>query len=318
MTSRTMNIRPRMDRQVSCIAVVMLSLVAAAAATPLASPSKPVPTHADIAYGPHAHQLLDIYLPTPGAKPCPVLLWFGGIWKPAKHAPDPGRFLSAGCAVVAVETRTLTDGMTEKANPPVSYVMNDACRAVQFVRLNATRWNLNPDRIAVGGSSQGALPALYVTCAGERADSKSGDPVERVSTRVVCAGAHRSQPCIDPKRMQDWVPGVQWGAPALGCSFEESLKRREELLPILQAWSPDWLLHKGAPPIYFENNWGLTRPADIKEMDYKVHSPAWALGFQKLARETGVTCYVQYPDQPTEQYNDIWDFFLQQMKSADP
>ena len=134
MTSRTMNIRPRMDRQVSCIAVVMLSLVAAAAATPLASPSKPVPTHADIAYGPHAHQLLDIYLPTPGAKPCPVLLWFGGIWKPAKHAPDPGRFLSAGCAVVAVETRTLTDGMTEKANPPVSYVMNDACRAVQFAR----------------------------------------------------------------------------------------------------------------------------------------------------------------------------------------
>jgi hypothetical protein len=114
------------------------------------------------------------------------------------------------------------------------------------------------------------------------------------------------------------VPGVQWGAPALGCNFEESLKRREELLPLIKTWSPDWLLHRGTPPVYFENNWGLTRPADIKEMDYKVHSPAWGLGFQKLAQEACVTCLVKYPDHPTETYRDIWDFFVQHLKSAAP
>jgi len=118
--------------------------------------------------------------------------------------------------VIGVELRTLTDGVSEKANPPVSHVMDDACRAVQLVRLNAAKWNLDPQRIAVGGGSQGALLALYVGCSVDRSDEKSGDPVARISSKVTCVAAYRSQPSIDPKRMQEWVPGVQWGAPALG------------------------------------------------------------------------------------------------------
>jgi len=96
-----------------------------------------------------------------------------------------------------------------------------------------------------------------------------GDPVERASSKVVGVAAYRSQPSIDPQRMQEWVPGVIWGAPALGVSFEESLKRREELLPLIRKWSPDWLLNKDAAPIYFENEWGMTQPADITEATTK-------------------------------------------------
>jgi hypothetical protein len=275
---------------------------------------KPVPTHADVSYGPSPHQLMDIHLPTTGKGPFPVLIWYGGIWEPSKHVPDVNRFLPAGIAVIGVETRTLNEGMREKASPPVSYVMNDACRAVQFVRLNAPKWNLDPQKIAVGGGSQGALPALYVGCAADRAVAKSTDPVERVSTQVTCVAAYRSQPSIDPVRMQKWVPGVKWGAPALGCSFEQSLKRRHELLPVIESWSPDALLHNGSAPIYFENNWGLTQPANVGETDYQVHSPAWALGFQKLAQEAGVVCHVKFPGHPTDRYNDIWDFLVQELK----
>jgi acetyl esterase/lipase len=275
----------------------------------------PKPSHADVSYGPHAHQLLDIYLPPTGDGPYPVLLWFGGIWKPAKHAAQLDRFGKAGVAVVAVQTRTMTDAVTDKATPPISYVALDACRAVQFVRHNSAKFKLDPERIAVGGGSQGALPALYVACAGERADPTAKDPVERVSTKVTCVAAYRSQPSIDPKRMQEWVPGVEWGAPALGMSFAESLRRREELLPLIEKWSPDALLHKGTPPIYFENNWGLTKPEQVTESDYKVHSPAWALGFQHLAEKAGVVCHVKYPDHPTEKYQDIWDFVVQELKA---
>lgn len=290
-----------------CIAALMLAAGASAA--------EPKPTHADVPYGPHPHQLMDIYLPPGGGTPRPVLLWFGGIWRPAKHAPRPDFFGKAGVAVVAVETRTMTDATEDKVAAPVSYVAEDALRAVQFVRSNAAKWGLDPGRIAVGGSSQGALPALYVACAGERADPGADDPVRRASTRVRCAVAHRSQPSIDPRRMREWVPGVQWGAPALGCSFEQSLKRREELLPVLARYSPDHLLCPGTPPLYFENNWGLTRPESVAEMDYLVHSPAWALGFQKLAREAGVPCSVKYPGHPTDGYDDIWDFVVQQLKA---
>ena len=298
------------------ILTTLLPLVALAAGTTAHSaPPKPVPTHADVSYGPSPHQIIDLHLPTNGSKPFPVLIWFGGIWEPSKHVPDLNRFLPKNIAVIGVETRTLNDGMQEKVNPPVSCVMNDACRAVQFVRMNAAKWNLDPQRIAVGGGSQGALPALYVGCVTDRADPKSNDPVEHVSTKVTCVAAYRSQPSIDPKRMQLWVPGVKWGAPALGCGFEESLKRREELLPLIESWSPDALLHKGGTPIYFENNWGLTPPENVTEMDYKVHSPAWALGFQKLAQQAGVVCHVKYPDHPTDSYKDIWDFLVQELQT---
>jgi hypothetical protein len=130
------------------------------------------------------------------------------------------------------------------------------------------------------------------------------------------ARTYRSQPTIDPKRMQEWVPGVEWGAPALGSSFKESLKRRDELLPILEKWSPDHLLRRGTPPLYFENEWGLTQPEGVTDTNYKVHSPAWAVGFQKLAEKAGVVCHVKYPGHPTEKYQDIWDFIVRELKAG--
>jgi acetyl esterase/lipase len=280
------------------------------------APPKPTPTVADVSYGPHPHQLLDLYLPPKSDQPAPVLVWYGGLWQPAKHPADPARFNSQGVAVVAVELRTMNDAMADHVSAPVSYVMNDAVRAVQFLRHNAAKWNLDPKRIATGGGSQGALPALYVGCVPDRAKPEAADPVERESSQVTCVAAFRSQPTIDPKRMQEWVPGVAWGAPAFGCSFEESLKRRDEFLPIIKTWSPDALLHRGAAPIYFENEWGLTQPADVTEANYKVHSPAWGVGFQKLAQAADVTCYHRYPGHETDGYKDIWDFIVKSLKAA--
>jgi acetyl esterase/lipase len=273
---------------------------------------KPVPTKADIPYGSHPHQLLDVYVPSKGTAPFPVVVWFGGLWKADKHAPVE-HFLPNGCAAVAVEMRTMGDAIKEKVSPPVSVCLLDARRAVQFVRLHAAEWNLDPNRIAVGGGSQGALPALYVGCAGEKADPASTDPVRRVSTKVTCVGAWCSQPSVDPKRMQEWVPGVEWGVPAWGCSFAESLKRREELLPLISKWSPDALVGKDSPPIHFEYDYGLTKPADVKEMPYLVHSPRWGIGFQKMARERGAVCYLRFPGHPSEKFLDMWDFMVREL-----
>ena len=293
---------------------VVASALEKAAVPAKPAPPEPVPTHANASYGPHSHQLIDIYMPKKGEAPFPALLWFGGSWKAAKHPANLGFFEAQGIAVIAVETRTMEDATTAKEKEPISYVQSDAVRAVQFVRLNAARWNLDPKRIAVGGGSQGAQPALFVGCSRDHADPASGDPVERESSLVTCVAAYRCQPTIDPVRMQEWVPGVKWGAPALGCSFEESLKRRDELLPILKKWSPDYLLHKDAAPMFFENEWGLALPKDITQANYDVHSPRWALGFQKLARAAGAVCFVKFPDHPVEGHSDIWKFIAAKLR----
>ncbi len=278
------------------------------------SPPPPPPTHANISFGPHPHQLVDIYLPKKGAPPYPALLWFGGIWKAAKHPANLGFFEANGIAVVAVQTRTMEDATAVHEPEPIAFVQSDAVRAVQFVRSNADKWNIDPARLATGGGSQGAQPALFVGCSKDKAVASSADPVERASSLVTCVAAYRCQPTLDPKRMQEWVPEVKWGAPALGCSFEESLKRRDELLPILQKWSPDYLLHKDAAPMFFENEWGLEQPADITQANYDVHSPRWALGFQRLALASGATCYAKYPGHPVEGYSDIWNFVLKNLR----
>ena len=131
------------------------SLLLAPITASLATAADPAPSYADLSYGPHPHQRIDVYLPPDGNGPYPVVLWFGGIWKPAKHPARLDYFGKAHCAVIAVQTRTMTDGVQDKVSAPISYVANDACRAVQFVRLNAAKWKLDPQRIAVGGGSQG-------------------------------------------------------------------------------------------------------------------------------------------------------------------
>ena len=109
--------------------------------------------------------------------------------------------------------------------------------------------------------------------------------------------------------MQEWVPGVQWGVPSLGMSFADSLKNYDKVLPFIKDWSPDALLNKDTPPIYFFNNEGLTQPANADPMGFKVHSPAWGLGFQRLALERGdPNVYVQYPGHNVDKMTSFTDF----------
>lgn len=285
------------------------------ASTSAPPPNTPAPSHADVSYGSDPHQILDIYLPKKGVAPYPAILWFGGIWKAAKHPANLGFFESRGIALIAVETRTMEDAVAAKEKEPVSYVQSDAIRAVQFIRHHAAKWQIDPARLATGGGSQGAQPALFVGCSRDWANAASADPVERESSLVTCVAAYRCQPTFDPVRMQEWVPGVKWGAPALGCSFEESLKRRSELLPTLRRWSPDYLLHGEAAPMFFENEWGLEQPKEFTKENYDVHSPLWALGFQKLALAAGATCYVKFPGHPADEGGrDIWDFVARRLR----
>ena len=298
-----------------CSVILLVTcLVVSPVSTASCAVDKPAPNQADIHYGPHPHQLLDVYLPPNDTGPFPVVIWFGGLWAPSKGVPPVDKFFPAHCAAVSVEMRVLGDGVNEKIAPPISACLLDARRA-------SSSYGCTPRN---GTSTRSGLPWREVPREAFRrfislAQGNSLIAVppipSRVSTKVTCAGAHRSQPSIDPQRMQQWVPGVEWGVPAWGCSFAESLRRRKELLPTISQWTPEALLNKDAPPIYFEYNWGLAKPEGVEKMDYLVHSPCWGMGFQKLAHERGATCYVKFPDHPSEKYADIWDFLVQQLGS---
>ena len=69
--------------------------------------------------------------------------------------------------------------------------------------------------------------------------------------------------------------------------------------------------------MYFENEWGLTKPAEITQVNYDVHSPAWALGFQQLAHAAGAECHVRFPNHPADDpAQDIWDFVVRRLRKG--
>ncbi|MCC9599120.1 alpha/beta hydrolase [Stieleria sp. JC731] len=63
------------------------------------------------------------------------------------------------------------------------HAMDDTRRAIRMVRLNASEWNINPERIGILGFSAGGELAAYSAMESDSGDSTSSDPIEQQSSR---------------------------------------------------------------------------------------------------------------------------------------
>jgi len=139
-------------------------------------PMRPLPPNADISwikrkemdipYANHSSaQMLDLYLPdsprTDG-KPFPLVMHIhGGAFMMCDKRDFQLKpwlsFLADGYAVASVNYRLSGEALFPAA-------VHDVKCAVQFLRANAARWGINPNKIAaVGGSAGGNLSALLAT-----------------------------------------------------------------------------------------------------------------------------------------------------------
>ena len=119
----------------------------------------------------------DFYKPV-GATTSPIVIAVhGGAWKvgDATDFQYWGPWLaSRGISVYSIEYRLVRG---EKNRYPAA--VYDVRAAVQFVRANAQRLNVDPARIALMGASAGAHLSALVALAGDRMPFKSGDPDDR-------------------------------------------------------------------------------------------------------------------------------------------
>jgi acetyl esterase/lipase len=124
------------------------------------------PSFSDLAYATVSEtQKLDLYLPE-GSGPFPVVLTVhGGGFMMGDKADAMGtagtdQLLAEGYAVAAVNYR-----LSNEAKAPAQ--IQDIKAAVRFLRANAPKYNLNPDKFAGwGGSAGGSLVALLGTSCG--------------------------------------------------------------------------------------------------------------------------------------------------------
>jgi hypothetical protein len=158
-----------------------------------AGPPRPVDV-ADVRYGPHDRNVLDLYL-AKSDRPAPLVLYIhGGAWIVGDKFVIPPDLLDA-CARARITLASINHRYASQAPYPAPFL--DAARALQFLRLHARDYNLDPNAVALTGGSSGADISLWIGFHDDLADPASADPVARQSTRISCVGARDAQTTLD-------------------------------------------------------------------------------------------------------------------------
>lgn len=124
------------------------------------------PTYTDLAYASGSDaQKLDLYIPTAGTGPFPVVIMVhGGGFMFGDKADGAGltgvdQLLAAGYAVASINYR-----LSAEAQYPAQ--IYDAKASVRFLRANAGKYNLDPENFGAWGASAGGnlVSLLGTTC----------------------------------------------------------------------------------------------------------------------------------------------------------
>ncbi|MEM9415666.1 MAG: alpha/beta hydrolase [Planctomycetota bacterium] len=228
------------------------------------------PTHRDLAYGDHERHRIDLYIAPanedrPG--PTPLVVYFHG-----------GQFITGTKNDLQIDTRALLEsgisvasvGYRYTRDEPFPACFEDAARAIQYLRLNADEYNLDPEQFATAGQDAGANLALYLALHDDLAERPNArereyranrdideDPFDEIglmaqSTRVVGAMAINPLASFDPRYWEEnglplnnherYLPA--W----LGVNFLEPFNDKE-LIEIVEDLSPAELVSADDPPL---------------------------------------------------------------------
>jgi acetyl esterase/lipase len=123
---------------------------------------------------------MDVFTPSSGANGAAVVWVVSGGWFSDSRSVNAGfaqPFLKRGYTVFAV-----VHGSQPKFTIPE--VLEDMNRALRFIRANADRFRIDPERIGITGGSAGGHLSLMQGTAGTAGKADAADPVDRASSRV--------------------------------------------------------------------------------------------------------------------------------------
>lgn len=147
-----------------------------------ALPSSGIRELKDIPYvtGGHERQRLDLYLPSKGDGPRPLVIWIhGGGWEGGNKNGCPAKgMLLKGYAVASVGYR-----LSQHAIYPAQ--IEDCKAAVRWLRAHAAEYGIDPEEIGVWGASAGGHLAALLGTTGETRDFDVGENLDQ-SSKVQC------------------------------------------------------------------------------------------------------------------------------------
>lgn len=257
------------------------------------SPAPPVkPDLANVKYGPHERNVFDLWK-AKGEGPRPLVIFYhGGGFRGGDKGHVNGRMieglLAKGVSVAAANYR-LTD------TAPYPAQMHDSARALQFMRLHAAEYGIDPKRIGATGGSAGAGISQWLLMHDDLADPKNADPVLRQSSRIQCAVATAAQSSYDPRVHQAMfgVTGVEGAMfPFYGLTTVEDVKNPkfhplfEDASPIVHATKDD------GPLMLYYPQANAPLPENPPGNLY-IHHPKFGFTMKEKLDKLGVECVLK-------------------------
>jgi acetyl esterase/lipase len=282
-----------------------------------AAAAKPTPDLANVSYGPHERNVLDLWQ-AKSAMPTPLVVFIhgGGFRAGSKEGISPA--LLAGCLKAGTSVMAINYRLSPEVAFPAHYM--DCARAIQFARLHAKEWNIDPTRIAASGGSAGAGTSLWIGFHDDMADPKNDDPVLRQSTRLTCMAVLGAQSTYDPRKITEWVGEAAAKHPALQGFY--GLKDDELNTPkafkLYEAAAAINLLTKDDPPVYaFYSEARGPLPPDAKP-GQGIHHINFGLRLKEQMDKLGIECIVRHRDEGASLEKEMVEFFVKHLKPAPP
>ena len=261
-------------------------------------PTKPAPDAANVRYGPHERNVLDLWKakPLPGKTgPTPLVVFFhGGGFRGGDKSSIPA-WLVRDCMDQGISVASANYQLSLTA--PFPAPMLDGVRVIQYLRHNAARLGIDPERIGASGSSACAGIALWAGFHDDLADPKSTDPIARESSRACCLGVDGAQTTYDPRVIKALIGGRAHEHSALRDFYgikSDAEMDSPRIHKLFEEASPMNYVSSDDPPVilfYAEPDEPL--PAAAKQ-GQGIHHPRFGKALKAKLDPLGVECILRH------------------------
>ncbi|MCX7012360.1 MAG: alpha/beta hydrolase [Candidatus Sumerlaeota bacterium] len=290
---------------------------------PLADNQKPreyshKPDMANVAYGPHERNVLDLWK-AKSDRPTPLVVHFhgGGFTQGDKTWISP--ILLEICLKQGISVATANYRYSTQAPYPAQ--LEDSARAVQFLRLHAKEYNLDPNAVAITGGSAGGVISMWLGFFDDMADPANADPVKRQTTRVSVIGPVDGQSTLDPRVASKLIgeDATRWvgtfpASRLFGLAKDEDLMTAARVFPLYEEASPINHVKAGAPPVimYYNNPPGPLPPVSHNDA---LHNFRLGTLLKERLDEVGIENVLHHAGEyrgqgPEAHLRDMVDFFV--------
>lgn len=259
------------------------------------------PTHANIAYGPHPRNVLDLYQAM-SDKPTPLVIYIhgGGFVGGNKDSVNPAMVKAAN--EMGISVSSLHYRFVNGADVIFPAPQQDCARALQFLRSKAAEWNIDPKRVACYGGSAGAGISMWLGFHEDLADPNNADLVARQSTRIAAIGTMGGQGTYDPIKIKGLIGGRAWEHPSIFKVYglkntDEALRPTPQMQMLYDECSAITHLTKDDAPLYMiYSEPDVVPPADAKPGEF-IHHPNFGKQLKKAMDDLDIeNVYVHTAD----------------------